>query len=221
MSLSSQIYAAVRQGTRRLFTSNGVQPVDMNLGGDLLVNQGLPERTEVVRLGRSFSAQMPAASAWTLLITIPSTLANLSLQNGESGTGALTYIIDRFWVKAVTSMASLCALTPLSQLVAPGTALVANDATVLKVNLSGSGNTSKSQLVMASTVTGCLTDKWNHHTSALPAATTNIGTVVEVQCYGRYLVRPGASFNLNAQESVSGGTAIAGIEWHEVLCDLG
>ena len=223
MSLTSQIYGAVRQSSRRAFASGGNQSLDLNQGGDLLASLGLPERTEVVRLGDSYSAQMPAASALTLLITIPSTLAGLSLQNGEA-SGGKSYIIERFWVKAVTSMASACALTPLSQLVPAGTAQVADDVTVLRMSLSGKASPAGStaaKIVMASTAPGCLTDKWNHHASAQVPATTNIATVVEVLCYGRYIVPPQASFNISVQESVSGGTAILGVEWHEVLLDLG
>ena len=223
MAFPANIYGNVRQGTRRSYTSGGNQLIDMNLGGEALMNQCLPERSELVRLGYSFSAQMPAASAWTLLITIPTTLANLSLQNGEASNGK-SYIIDRFWIKAVTSMASACSLCPLSQLVPPGTALVADDATVLRMSLSGkTGPAARTlaQIVMASTATGCLTDKWNHHASAQQGATTNIATLIEVQCYGRYIVPPKGSFNINAQESVSGGTAIAGVEWHEAQLDLG
>lgn len=222
-TVSSQLYGSVRQSSRSNFSSGGNQLLSMNRGGDFLVAQGLPERAEVVRHGYSFSAQMPAASAWTLLITIPTTLANLSLQNGEA-SGNKSYIIDRFWVKAVTSMASACALTPLSQLVPAGTAQVADDTTVLRMSLSGKASPaalSLAKIVMASTATGCLTDKWNHHQSAIVAPTTNIATLIEVQCYGRYVVPPQASFNINAQESVSGGTAICGVEWHEVQLDLG
>ena len=222
-SVTSTLYGTVRQGSRRNLSSGGTQLLDMNRGGDFLVSQGLPERAEIVRHGYSFSAQHPAASAWTLLITIPTTLANLSLQNGEA-SGGKCYIIDRFWVKAVTSMASACALTPLSQVVPAGTAQVADDATVLRMSLSGHSSPASrtlSKIVMASTATGCLTDKWNHHASGNIAATTNIATLVEVRCYGVYIIPPQASFNINAQESVSGGTAIAGVEWHEVNLDLG
>ena len=187
----------------------------INARGEMAVVQGIPERAELVRQGYSFSAQMPLTSAWTLLITIPTTLSNLALQNPLAS--GKSFIIDRFWVKNTTSMASACALTPLSQNVPPGTTMVANDATVLRTNLSGSLNASLAALVVASSSTGCLTDKWNHHQCLSLAATTNIGTVVSVECYGRYIVPPGGSFNVNAQESVSGGLAIAGIEWHEVV----
>lgn len=209
----TQIYGAVRQGSRRAYTSAGVQTLDLNAGGDFLVAQGLPERTEIVRMGYSFAAQIPAANAFTLLITIPTTLAEFSLQNASP---TKSYIIDRFWIKAVTSMASAGWLTPLSQLVKPGTTLVANNAAILRTNLAGSVNTDSAQICIASTATGCLTDKWNHHQGVNVSPTTNIATCVEVLCYGRYIVPPSGSFNINVQESVSGGTGICGVEWHEV-----
>jgi hypothetical protein len=190
----------------------------MNPRGDLSVAHGLPERTELVRMGASYSAQIPAASAFTLLITIPTTRAELALQNAAPLDSNIVLVIERFWVKAVTSMASACALTPLSQLVVPGTTLVADNAAVLRTSLSGRGNYSGvGTLCIASTATGCLTDKWNHHESAFVSATTNIAATKEVNCYGKYLVPPGGNFSMNAQESVSGGTAIMGVEWHEAL----
>lgn len=213
--------ATVRQGSRRAYTSGGVQTLDLNSGGEALFAQGLPERAELTRLGRGFSAQIPAASAWTLLITIPTTRSELAVQNPNSTASKTCFIIDRFWVKAVTSMASACALTPLSQLVISGTAMVADNAAVLRTNLSGSSRTSSAYIVMASVITGCLTDKWNHHGSAIITPTTNIAATIEVPCYGRYIVPPGGSFNISAQESVSGGTAIAGVEYFECEMDLG
>jgi hypothetical protein len=190
----------------------------MNPRGDLSIAQGLPERTELVRLGNSYSAQIPAASAFTLLIAIPTTRAELALQNNADRDSGIVLVIERFWVKAVTSMASAGALTPLSQLVAPGTTLVADNAAVLRTSLSGKPNYSGvGTLCIASTATGCLTDKWNHHLSIETSATTNIALVNEVNCFGKYLVPPGGNFSMNAQESVSGGTAIIGVEWHEAL----
>lgn len=221
MAISATISGSVRQGTRRSYTSGGTQTLDMNLGGDLLVAQGLPERADLVAKGYSFSAQIPAANAFTLLITIPTTLAEMSLQNANATATNVCYIIDRFWVKAVTSMASACWLTPLSQLVRPGTTLVANNTAVLRTNLSGATNTDSAQICIASTATGCLTDKWNHHQGGNVSPTTNIAACVEVLCYGRYIVPPQGSFNINAQESVSGGTAIVGVEWHEVVLNRG
>lgn len=194
-----------------------------NPRGDICTALALPERTELVRLGGSWSAQIPAASAFTLLITIPTTRAELALQNSASSASGIHLVIERFWVKAVTSMASACALTPLSQIVVAGTTLVADNTAVLRTSLSGKSLTysGSGTLCIASTATGCLTDKWNHHQSAIVSPTTNIATVVEVNCYGKYLIPPGGNFSMNAQESVSGGTAIMGVEWHEAALIAG
>lgn len=216
--MTSQLFAALRQATRRMFTS-GPNSLDQNLGGDLLVSHVLPERSEIVRLGRSFSAQIPVASAFTLLITIPTTLAELTLQNPNAAGTKTCLIIDRFWIKNVTSEASAGELCPLSQVVPPGTALVANNTAILPVNLSGKASSPSATLCLHQTVTGALADKWNHHASRGQSETTNIATCVEVFCYGKYIIQPGGMFNINAQESVSGGTAIAGVEWHEAELD--
>ena len=174
MATAAQVYGNVRQGARCAYGSGGVQTFDLNQGGDGLFSQGLPERAEIVRLGRSYSAQLLAGNAWTLLITIPTTLSNFALQNPNLPASGVCYIIERFWIKAVTSMASAYALTPLSQLVPPGTARVAASAESLVNNLSGSSNASTAQIAVASTATGCITDRWNHHQSAIISPTTNI-----------------------------------------------
>lgn len=194
----------------------------INPRGELLTSLVLPERAELVRLGASWGAQVPAASAWTALITIPSTLSNLALQNGEA-SGGKSYVIDRFWVKNVTTTAAANYVTPLAQLVPSGTTLVADNAAVLRYSLSGRSlnYSGRAQLVMASTATGCLADKWMHFPSSSQPTSTSIAACTEVLCYGRYIVPPGGSFNLNAQEAVSGGTLIAGVEWHEVQLGLG
>ena len=216
MSLAA-IVARVLGKTRPNYGDGSFTPI-MNPRGDLSVALGLPERTELVRLGQSYSAQIPAASAFTLLITIPPTRAEIALQNSAEVGSDICLVIERFWGKAVTSMASAAALTPLSQVVAPGTTLVADNAAVLRTSLSGKGTyTGVGTLCIASTATGCLTDKWNHHASVETSATTNIALCTEVNCFGKYIIPPRGNFSMNAQESVSGGTAIIGIEWHEAL----
>jgi hypothetical protein len=210
----------VRASTLTAYSEGDEKPPAMNKRGDLSTAFGLPERTEIVRIGRSFSAQIPAASAFSLLITIPTTRAELALQNPTGNT--VSYVIERFWVKAVTSTGSAGVITPLCQISPPGTTAVADNTAVLRTNLAGKVTVSPSAtLCIASTATGALTDKWIHFPSGLQSMTTNIAACVDVNCYGRYIIPPGGVFNMNAQESVSGGTAIIGVEWHEVVLDLG
>ena len=134
MAGAFDIQGQVRTTAPSAYTS-GSSKIHVNTRGDVICTQGLPERSDLVRLGASYGAQVPAASAWTALITIPTTLANLSLQNGEAATGK-SYIIDRFWIKVVTSTASAGVVTPLAQLVPSGTALVADNTAVLRYSLN-------------------------------------------------------------------------------------
>ncbi len=213
----ASLVARVISRARPAYT-DGTYVVGMNPRSELCTVAGLPERTELVRMGQSYSAQIPAANAFTLLITIPTTRAELALQNSAPASSDICLVIERFWVKAVTSIASAGALTPLSQLVAPGTALVADNAAILRTSLSGKGTyQGYGTLCIASTATGCITDKWNHHGGTETSATTNIALCTEVQCFGKYIVPPQGNFSMNVQESVSGGTAILGVEWHEAL----
>jgi|SRR5579859_2464812 len=196
-------------------------PLLFNSRGDVLAAQSLPERSELVRLGNSWGAQIKEANAWTALITVPTTLANFSLQNGESA-GGKSYLIDRVWLKAVTSLAAANYLTLLVQVVTAGTALVADSANKTRYSLSGkSAYGGKSQIAIASTATGCVQDQWECVGGmSLPTSTT-IAAAYDVFVYGRYVIPPQASFNINAQEAVSGGTLICGVEWHEVQLALG
>ncbi len=223
MGITSQILAAVRQGARAVFNSGGIQTPYINQGGDLIMSPCLPERAELVRLGKSWSVQIKEGSAFTLLITIPSTLAELAIQNTESVGGA-SYLIDRIWCKCVTSTAAANYLTLLAQVTPPGTAAIATSANVTVSSLSGkAGYAGKAQFGVHSVVTGALADKWSSlgGSGGNLVASTSIAAMVEAYVYGRYLIPPGGVFNLNAQEAVSGGTAILGCDFHECALDLG
>ncbi len=211
------IYGYTKGGAEVFNTpTGGEQQGVFNNRGDLLVANSLTERAELVRLGNSWGACIKDANQFTLLITIPTTLADLSLQNGEASNGK-SYIIERVWITAKTSLAAANYLTIMAQLVPSGTALVADSANKLVWSLSGRASyTGKAQIALASTATGCIADRWFRLGGlSLPTSTT-IGAAYDVPCFGRYVVPPGASFNLTAQEAVSGGAATLGIEWHEV-----
>ena len=206
----------VRRLTVPSYSDQAVQPTAMNQRGEMVIAQGLPERSELSRFGSSFSAQILAANKFDTLASIPTTLAELSLQNA-SAVGGKSFIIDRFWFKNIITTTSLMVMTPISQVVVPGTALVADSANITRISLSGVAPASNSQIALHSTATGCIGDKWNHHQSLELRATTNIAHVVEVQCYGRYVIPPGGNFSINLEVSVATAAAgLAGIEWHEI-----
>jgi len=195
----------------------------INDRAEFIVSQGLPERTELVRLGNSWSAQIKDANAFTALITIPTTLAGLALQNGEP-SGGKSYVIDRVWCKNVTTTAAANYVTILAQVITSGTTLVADSANKTVQSLNGkSSYTGRAQIAIASTAVGALTDKWMPLAGAgnSQPTSTSIAALVEANVYGKYVIPPGATFALNAQEAVSGGTMILGVEWHEVQLPIG
>ena len=221
--MAETIISRVRGNTPFASPASGTGEQSIDSRGDLLIAQGLPERADIVRLGRSWSGQILDANAFTLLITIPTTLAGLSLQNGEALGGA-SYIIDRVWCKCVTSTAAANYLTILGQVVPRGTALVAHSALTLIQSLSAKTATYNglAQLAVASTATGAIANKWMPLGAPVSLPTsTSIAAFVEANINGRIIIPPQANLSLTAQEAVSGGTALLGVEWHEVDLVLG
>lgn len=219
----NQLIQRFRGGSAGAYLPGQIGEFVGNSRGDQSVAQGLPERAELVRMGRSWSGQLKDANQFTLLITIPTTLADFALQNGEPLGGA-SYIIDRVWVKCKTSTAAANYLTILGQIIPRGTALVADSANKLVQSLSGKVATYNglAQIAVASTAVGAIADKWMPlgNQCSLPTS-TSIAAFTEAQVYGRYVIPPQATFAVTAQEAVSGGAAIIGVEWHEVQLDLG
>jgi hypothetical protein len=205
--------------------SSGQEAVpDMNHRGELLYSMALPERAELVRLGDSWGAQIPTASAFTFVAAWPTTRAELVLSNAEpAGTGK-TYIIDRVWMTNITSQAAaqhfsiLAQINPTANAIAAGT----DNTAVLRQSLSGykkvyNGN---GRLLVANTAFALANQWMTIGMSAVSPMTTNLGASAEAFVYGRYLVPPGAQFCVAGLAGTAAGTAICGIEWHEVYLPL-
>ena len=191
-----------------------------NHRGDLIVAQALPERSELVRLGNSWGAQIPTGSAFTFVNAWPTTRAELVLSNAEA-TGGLPYIIDRVWMTNITSQAAAQPFTMLGQLNPAVNAIAAgtNNAAILRQSLSGKIATynGNARLLVANTAFA-LTNQWfSMGTAAVSPMTTNLGNTAEAFVFGRYIVPPGAQFCVAGLAGTAAGTAICGIEWHEVL----
>ncbi len=199
--------------------SDGEADVAVNNRGDQCVVQGLPERADLVRLGNSYGAQIPTGSAFTFVNAWPTTRAELVLFNGEP-VGGLIYVIDRVWLANITSQAAAQPYSLLGQLVpnTPALTAPANNTGILKQSLSGnrSGYGGRAALALANT-SFCVANQWFPLGDAVMSPmTTNLGGSMEAVIYGKYLVAPGAVFGLAGLAGTAAGTAICGIEWHEV-----
>lgn len=195
-------------------------PLVGNPKGDLSVAQGLPERSELVRLGNSWGAQIVTGSAFTYVAAWPTTRAELVLSNGEQANGKI-YLIDRVWMSNITSMAAAQPMTILAQ-VSPTSAAIAaaaNDTThVFMQQLSGNKSSygGKGTLAIANTGFAVANHWFPLGSSDLPSMTTNLGASIEAFVYGRLILQPGSTLCLAGLAGTAAGTAILGVEWHEV-----
>lgn len=191
--------------------------------GESLVAQAMPERAELSRLGAGFGAAIPTASAFTFVATPPTTRSELVLYNGEPA-GGKTYVVERAWLANVTSQGAAQHYSLQAQ-IAPasrGVAAPADDATVLRRNLSGRSTDvgSNARLALAD-ATFAVADQWFALGRGVSSPmTTNLGGCLEAPVCGRYLIPPGAAFLLAGIAGTAAGSAICGLEWCEVAMQL-
>jgi hypothetical protein len=216
------------KGSADIFNNNAGQPQQfaMNPRGDQLIAQALPERTELVRLGRSYAAQIAAANAFTYVAALPTTRAELVVYN-NAPVGGVSLVIERVWLYGVTSMAAAQPIAMLGQVCAAGLVAAPTDGTTTVVQTSLSGKNvgltraGVALFALANTAFG-LANHWAVlGTGVTPAPTTNLGVSIEANCYGRYIIPPQATFLLNAVAGTAAGTAVMGLEYHEVQLTLG
>lgn len=184
--------------------------------GLLQVAQSMPELAALVRLGQSY--QVALAAGLAALTALPTTVAGLSLYNGEPATGK-SYIIDSFgsWeAVADVTQADVTALFAMNNVV-PVTAPAATALTIR--SLSGRVYGGKARPVTTATV---VNDGWFAH-GAEAQGTTVTGAgglqwkVNEAKVKGMYIVTPGGQFNIQA---VKAAAAVAAqqfffVRWHE------
>lgn len=185
----------------------------INNRGELLVAQGLPQRTELTRLGRSWSVTIPTGSAFTPVAAWPATLCNLEIFNNEPA-GGMSYLIETCWVAAITSLAAASSITLLGQLIV-NPAAPTNNTAVLIVSRSGKANYS-GRMTRALATTVATASQWDVLGAAAASPAASIGAGVFADVWGQYIVPPQSAFAVNAVFSTAAGTAIQGITFSEV-----
>lgn len=191
----------------------------LNDRGELIVSQGLPSRTELVRLGNTWEARIASGSAFTFVAGLPTTRAELALYNGESSSGKC-YVIDSVWCLGITSMAAAGSISLIAQ-IAPAAAALTDDTAQLITGRNGlvsyTGNGKR-----AVAVTTMTANRWSLLGNSVSggSATAQIGLAAHADCFGDWIIKPGATFGVNVVAGTAAGTAVMGIKWHEVQLPL-
>ena len=188
--------------------------------GDQLVSQGLPELTELVRLGQSW--QVKTTTGIAALSALPTTVNGLGLYNANPATGAC-YVIDSVasWEAVVDAGAGpQSQQTTLFAMLNKGTLATIPTATALTpVSLAGRTNyDGRASLSPGATV---VNDGWYPvGTSAPSGVTAAAGAVwkqIDVPLRGQYIVPPGTAFSIAATKIAGGALGqFYCIRWHEV-----
>lgn len=185
--------------------------------GEQIIANGLPELTEVVRLGNSWTVNLTTGVA--AATALPTTTAMMSLYNAEPG-GGKCYAIDSFgYTEAVTDatqnntsiLLAMCNRAPTT---------VQTDAGIAIRSLSGrSAYDGKARITSAPTV---VNDGWNYHgADAVTPVTVFAGTLwrtTEAKVRGLYLIPPTGGFNIAVIKSVAAAASqcFPFVRWHEV-----
>lgn len=194
----------------------------INPRGDLLTAQGLPSRTELTRMGASYGVSIALANAFTFVATWPTTRAELVIYNAAAA-GGKSLVIDRAWMTNVTSQAAAQPFSLLAQ-VAPASPVIAaptdGTTTVVQSVLNGKVRAGLSRVGVArfalANTAFALADHWTALGTAISPMTTNLGASISAECYGRYIIPPGAALCLAGLAGTAAGTAIIGCEYSEV-----
>ncbi len=207
----SDITTARVRGATRPKQSEGIDgPVGQLPGGELLVANAFPGKTESVRLGDVWSCQIATGSAYTNVATYPTTLANLALRNGEPG-GGKSYIIDSIWFLSLTTIGALTNTTIIYQL--QNAVALTDDP--LQLITSPLGKTYGGRATRACAVTTMVANKWAAVAAATCGATATIGFGCVANIDGGIIVTPGMTLGINAVLGTAAGTSLMGLSWRE------
>lgn len=217
-----QNYGVVRGTNRPSFTEGTPVPEQLNGGGERIVTQGLPPKSELTRLGNTWTCSIATASAFTFVAVWPTTRAELVLYNNEPD-GGKSYIVDSAFLVNITSQAAAQPFSLLAQLAPPKTAAApTSDANQLIYSRTGKPNYSGRALRAVANTAFAVANKWEIiGNAAVSPMTTNLGNSIYVDLYGGWVVPPAATFCLAGLAGTAAGTAICGVTWHEVQLAIG
>lgn len=193
--------------------------VMLNNRGDQIIAQGLPEMTELVRLGNSW--QIASTTGQAALTALPTTVSGLTLTNNEPANGKC-YVIDSFgsWEAVVdatqTDVTAIFAMLNALNDAAPsgGTA-----ETAFKSFSARQPNQTRASALRGATV---VNNGWfPHSTEGAQMAAAAAGAnwkVNECRCKGLYLVPPGGDFSVQAVKAAAAAAAqqFFFVRFHEV-----
>jgi len=215
---SDDFRRALMAGIQRDTTDE--EKIQVNEKGEVYTAQGLPPYVEMTRKGNGFSAIATAAVAG--LVIRPSTVAAVTLWNGEADTGK-SYIIDRLFTHCLVSTAaegrfSIWACVHPAGMTKPATGPIAASATNITGN-SGKTYNGKAVFDIGATVVDNGWYPWANSRDVEPSGVLP-GATISVEVGGRLIVPPSAAISIQVVSSLVTETFTSGLSWYEEVLDL-
>lgn len=214
MATFERIETVLRSLRRGGSSAGNDYPLESNEYNEILVAGGLPPYTEVTRRGWGWNTK--TTTAFTNLVVVPTTLANLEIKNNTSNS---SMVIDTIWGWQLIGSAVAEGYAVFAQV---GTAVIASVDTlpVFSNNGKASYTSGVSAPVSTDTEQTVVANGWRQFpgstaTKALNAATPGAGLIGQVD--GRLIVPPGKALHIAVTGSVATATGWhAGASWFMV-----
>ena len=206
------VLSALRRGGASAGQAYGIASSEAN---DVLVSQNLPPYTELARIGAGWSVMDTAATA--AVVVRPSTVAGLTLWNGEAA-GGKSYVIDRVFAFNLVSTDAVADWSVWGCVHPVGMAAPTADITAMN-NWNG-WRSSYGGKAIADTGATVLNNGWFPLDSVgskvgNPGGVTP-GTAIAIDVQGRFVIPPTAGFSINVVASLVTWTFTHGISWVEL-----
>lgn len=214
----SGLLGQVRETTVPNYADLDAKVPAINDRGELIVSQGLPERTELVRLGNSWTCSIATANAFTYVNAWPTTRAELVIYNGDP---AKSLVFDAAWMVDISSAAAAQSKALIAQLALTGIAAPTDDTAQLIYSRSGRRSYGGYVKRALANTAFALANKWEVLAVTNNVQAASIGAGLYTDMPSGWIVPPGGALCLAGVASTAAGTAIIGATWHEVLLPLG
>jgi hypothetical protein len=219
---SSSNEAIVIGGTPILFPQNTLGQLTINNSGAQRFVNSLPSMADLVRMGKSYVVR--ATTGLNPLTALPTTVAGLTIYNGEAAGGP-SYIIDSvFAIEGVLDATQQNQLAILGMVNKTPAAIPTDTLAAVIRNLSGKAGVYPGAAKVAAGAT-VVDEGWMPLGNSVPGAATVAGGLwrtTDIKLDGLYIVRPMSTFSLHATKvAATAAQVFLGIRFHEVQLDLG
>jgi hypothetical protein len=210
----TQTATRVRKTSPAAYSDGQEASMAITQRGSILVTQDLPIQTELARLDCGWQVQNTSALA--SLVVRPSTVAGLTLYNGE-GAGGKHYVIDYASAFNLVSTDAIGAWSIWGCLHPAGMTAPTADITAIK---SYSAKSAYGGAAIVDTGATVVDNGWfilsnSGNTIGNPGGVTP-GTALNFPLNGKFIIPPTGGFSIQVVSSLVGYTFTHGIGWYEL-----